>query len=187
MSKGTLNKGSFVKGVAGGGGGGTTYTAGAGIEINNNNISVKKVVEFFNQVSVFADMTTYDADKITINSETYLSVVDADMGFNQFSYDGTNWRLWGGAVINLSDYGITLDDSITPANEDTITISSYYLTGKTEFTVDVNSGLSNFANVFVNGQIQVENQDYTIEDTQYGRKISFIDYTLKSTDRIQVL
>lgn len=167
-------------------GGGSSYNAGAGIDeeelAENNKIAVKQNVGFRNLVFVFP-MSSVPSNKVTINQTTFATYTgNNDNNFYSFDYDGSNWKL-NNNTIDLNDYGITIDSSYVASDGDSLVIAGNFFAGKTEFEII----MLEFNNVFLNGILLFPDVDYTLEETQDGIKIKFIDYTLKATDRIQVL
>lgn len=169
-----------------GGGSGSSYTAGAGIDeeelAENNKIALKTNWVFRNNLYI-NENSSIPSNKITIDNDIFFEYVNyPDNIFIGFQYDGTNWKV-NDNVIDLEDYGITIDSSYSLSSDDNFIVAGNYIANKNEFEVI----FLEFANVFLNGLLLCENIDYTLETTEMGIKITFIDYTLKSTDRIQVL
>lgn len=166
--------------------GGSSYVAGAGIDeeelAENNKIALKTNWVFRNNLYI-NENSSIPSNKITIDNDIFFEYVNyPDNIFIGFQYDGTNWKV-NDNVVNLEDYGITIDSSYSLSSDDNFIVAGNYITNKNEFEVM----FLEFANVFLNGLLLCENIDYTLEPTEMGIKITFIDYTLKATDRIQVL
>lgn len=167
-------------------GGGNSYTAGAGIDedelAENNKIALKTNWVFRNNLYI-NENSSIPSNKITIDNDIFFEYVNyPDNIFIGFQYDGTNWKV-NDNVVDLEDYGITIDSSYSLSSDDNFIVAGNYIANKNEFEVI----FLEFANVFLNGLLLCENIDYTLETIEMGIKITFIDYTLKATDRIQVL
>ena len=167
-------------------GGGSSYIAGAGIDeeelAENNKIALKTNWVFRNNLYI-NENSSIPSNKITIDNDIFFEYVNyPDNIFISFQYDGTNWKV-NDNIVDLEDYGITIDSSYSLSSDDDFIVAGNYIANKNEFEIM----FLEFANVFLNGLLLCENIDYTLETTEMGIKITFIDYTLKSTDRIQVL
>ena len=166
--------------------GGGSYVAGAGIDeeelAENNKIALKTNWVFRNNLYI-NENSSIPSNKITIDNDIFFEYINyPDNIFIGFQYDGTNWKV-NDNVVDLEDYGITIDSSYSLSSDDNFIVAGNYIANKNEFEVM----FLEFANVFLNGLLLCENIDYTLETTEMGIKIKFIDYTLKATDRIQVL
>ena len=165
---------------------GSSYIAGAGIDEaeleENNKIALKTNWVFRNNLYI-NENSSIPSNKITIDNDIFFEYIDyPDNIFIDFQYDGTNWKV-DDNIVDLEDYGITIDSSYSLSNDDNFIIAGNYIANKNEFEVI----FLEFANVFLNGLLLCENLDYTLETTEMGTKITFIDYILKATDRIQIL
>lgn len=170
--------------------GGSSYTAGGGLYIDNNEIGMNRNTAFYNHLYINSkDENIQDSD-ISFDESTFFTYTGgADNNFYNFIYMNNTWNLrvrdystdpWGWNYIgevDLADYGITY--SGVPFENGWFILAGNYLTGKTNFTVVRLS----FSNVFLNGILLTEDLDFT----RIGNTITFINYTLKSTDRIQVI
>ena len=166
--------------------GGGSYVAGAGIDeeelAENNKIALKTNWVFRNNLYI-NENSSIPSNKITIDNDIFFEYINyPDNIFIGFQYDGTNWKV-NDNVVDLEDYGITIDSSYSLSSDDNFIVAGNYIANKNEFEVI----FLEFANVFLNGLLLCENIDYTLETIEMGIKITFIDYTLKATDRIQVL
>lgn len=171
-------------------GGGSSYTAGGGLYIDNNEIGMNKNTAFYNHLYINSKDDNIQDSDISFDENTFFTYTGgADNNFYNFIYMNGVWNLrimdystdpWDWDYIgevDLADYGITY--SGTPFENGWFILAGNYLTGKTSFTVIMLS----FSNVFLNGILLTEDLDFTRNDNT----ITFINYTLKATDRIQVI
>lgn len=179
-----------IKELAANSGGGSTYNAGPGIYIENNEIGINKNTAFYNHLYINSKDDNIQDSDISFDKNTFFTYTGgADNNFYNFIYMNGTWNLrimdysidpWDWDYIgevDLADYGITYNG--TPFENGWFILAGNYLTGKTSFTVIMLS----FSNVFLNGILLTEDLDFTRIDNT----ITFINYTLKSTDRIQVI
>ena len=171
-------------------GGGSSYTAGGGLYIDNNEIGINKNTAFYNHLYINSKDDNIQDSDISFDENTFFTYTGgADNNFYNFIYMNGTWNLrvmdystdpWDWDYIgevDLADYGIIYND--TPFENGWFILAGNYLTGKTSFTVIMLS----FSNVFLNGILLTEGLDFIRNDNT----ITFINYTLKATDRIQIL
>lgn len=173
-------------------GGGNSYTAGGGLYIDNNEIGINKNTAFYNHLYINSKDDNIQDSDISFDENTFFTYTGgADNNFYNFIYMNGAWNLrimdyskdpqqdpWDYiGEVDLADYGITYLG--TPFENGWFILAGNYLTGKTNFTVVRLS----FSNVFLNGLLLTEDLDFT----RNNNTITFIDYTLKATDRIQIL
>ena len=172
------------------GGGGSSYTEGPGIYIDDNEIGMNRNTAFYNHLYINSKDDNIQDSDISFDESTFFTYTGgADNNFYNFIYMNGTWNLrvmdystdpWDWNYIgevDLADYGITY--SGTPFENGWFILAGNYLTGKTSFTVIMLS----FSNIFLNGLLLTEGLDFTRNDNT----ITFINYTLKATDRIQVI
>ena len=171
-------------------GGGSSYNAGSGIYIEDDEIGINKNTAFYNHLYINSkDDNVQDSD-ISFDENTFFTYTGgADNNFYNFIYMNGTWNLrvmdyslnppdWNYiGEVDLADYGITY--SGTPFENAWFILAGNYLTGKTSFRIL----FINFSNVFLNGLLLTEDLDFT----RNNDTITFINYTLKATDRIQVI
>lgn len=167
-------------------------TIGGGLYIDNNEISMNKNTAFYNSLYINSKGDNISESDIQFDMNTFYTYTGgADNNFYNFIYMNGVWNLrivnyskdpqqdpfdYIGEV-NLADYGITYLG--TPFENGWFILAGNYLTGKISFTVVRLS----FSNVFLNGILLTEGLDFTRNDNT----ITFINYTLKDTDRIQII
>lgn len=145
---------------------------------------------FYNHLYINSKDDNIQDSDISFDENTFFTYTGgADNNFYNFIYMNSTWNLrvmdystdpWDWNYIgevDLADYGITYNG--TPFENGWFILAGNYLTGKTSFRIL----LIDFSNVFLNGLLLTEDLDFTRNDDT----ITFIDYTLKATDRIQVI
>ena len=71
-------------------------------------------------IRIITAVTTIAGTDATVDKGTFVSQLPNN-GTYIFTYDGTDWT-YDSNVVDLTDYGISYDTSITPATNDTITV-----------------------------------------------------------------
>lgn len=164
--------------------------AGGGLYIDNNEISMNRNTAFYNHLYINSKNDNIQDSDIQFDMNTFYTYTGgADNNFYNFIYMNGAWNLrvmdyslnppdWNYiGEVDLADYGITY--SGTSFENAWFILAGKYLTGKTSFRIL----FINFSNVFLNGLLLTEDLDFT----RNNDTITFINYTLKATDRIQVI
>lgn len=145
--------------------------SGGGGSITLSQIDYYEQAEVENMVNI--------TGTISIDLDKYLTEINNDRYTETYTFSSElNWKNSNQQVVDLTTLGIDLSLA-TYTTGSSFDVNSICLRNKTSFTV---SQLVDIHSIYLNGILQLK-KDYTINNNT----ITFINYTLKSTDSISII